>query len=230
MSHIDRIGNAPSPQFHPVSHFDLPGDVVHDKALSVAEKRAILSPGLPIFMRWNQIRRCARSPELRTPCAWMISSPLYSRSTQMTIPRPAAVRSCRFHGRRGQQTSSRANGSVGRRDGLLQRGADRHRGDQPLQLGNAGSAIGAGLQPRADLGRSVRTSCNRVADRRAADAKAGADHRACADDALAGAARQQQAAFVVGERPRPRTGASPRPSRPHHARARRTGRPRYDPH
>ena len=43
MSHIDRIGNAPSPQFHPVSHFDLPGDVVHDKALSVAEKRAILS-------------------------------------------------------------------------------------------------------------------------------------------------------------------------------------------
>ena len=43
MSQIDRIGNASSPQFHPVSHFDSPGDVIRDKALSAAEKRVILS-------------------------------------------------------------------------------------------------------------------------------------------------------------------------------------------
>ena len=71
--------------------------------------------------------------------------------------------------------------------------------------------------------------CDRIADRCAADAEAGADDGSGADDALGGAARQQHAALVVGERHPPRTGASPRPSRPRHARDRRTGRPRCGP-
>jgi hypothetical protein len=43
MSQTDRTANGLVGQFHPVSHYDSPADVVHDAALSAAEKRVILS-------------------------------------------------------------------------------------------------------------------------------------------------------------------------------------------
>jgi hypothetical protein len=43
MSQIDRSANGLNGQFHPVSHYDSPGDVLHDTALSNAEKRVVLS-------------------------------------------------------------------------------------------------------------------------------------------------------------------------------------------
>lgn len=43
MSRAGRISNISANLFHPVSHYDSPGDVVSDARLSVAEKRAILS-------------------------------------------------------------------------------------------------------------------------------------------------------------------------------------------
>jgi hypothetical protein len=43
MSQIDRTANGLIGQFHPVSHYHSPGDVLHDTAVSAAEKRVILS-------------------------------------------------------------------------------------------------------------------------------------------------------------------------------------------
>src|SRR6185295_10038165 len=53
---------------------------------------------------------------------------------------------------------------------LLGIGARRLR-DQPLQFGDAGAAIGAGLQFRPDLGGRPRARGDGVADRGTADAK-----------------------------------------------------------
>src|ERR1700728_619461 len=48
--------------------------------------------------------------------------------------------------------------------------------NQPLHLRNARAAIGAGFQPRADLGGCVCAGRDRVANCGAADAETGADH------------------------------------------------------
>src|SRR5689334_19982178 len=57
---------------------------------------------------------------------------------------------------------------------LLRRRHFRRR-NQTLQLGNAGAAIGAGLELGADLGGCARSARDRIADGAAADAEAGAD-------------------------------------------------------
>src|SRR5215472_493179 len=72
------------------------------------------------------------------------------------------------------------------RRGALRRRVDGHRTDQSFQLGNTGTAIGAGLEPCADLGCGERAACDCIADRRAADAEAGANDRTRADNAFAG--------------------------------------------
>ena len=56
--------------------------------------------------------------------------------------------------------------------------------NQPLQFRNAGAAIGAGLQLRADVGGGSRAGGDGVADRVAADAEAGADDRAGIGEAV----------------------------------------------
>ncbi len=43
MSQADRMANNVAAQFHPVSHYDTPEDVLQDAKLSSAEKRVILS-------------------------------------------------------------------------------------------------------------------------------------------------------------------------------------------
>ena len=43
MSKAERTTNNVEPLFHPVSHYDTPGDVVNDARLSTDEKRVILS-------------------------------------------------------------------------------------------------------------------------------------------------------------------------------------------
>jgi len=43
MSHADRLSNSLGGQFHPISHYDSPDDVLRDAKLSTAEKRLILS-------------------------------------------------------------------------------------------------------------------------------------------------------------------------------------------
>ena len=43
MSQADRMANHVADQFHPVSHYDTPEDVLHDGKLSSTEKRAVLS-------------------------------------------------------------------------------------------------------------------------------------------------------------------------------------------
>ena len=43
MSQADRITGSIDARFHTVSHYNSPADVLDDKALSAAEKRAILS-------------------------------------------------------------------------------------------------------------------------------------------------------------------------------------------
>src|SRR6266567_7485682 len=54
--------------------------------------------------------------------------------------------------------------------------------DQTLQFRNAGAAIGAGLQLHADLGGRSGARRDGVADRGAADPKAGADNRARSEE------------------------------------------------
>ena len=71
--------------------------------------------------------------------------------------------------------------------------------DQALQFRNAGAAIGAGLEPQADFGGRARARGNRLADRVAADAEAGADHRPRAREPLWRLAGQQHAPLIVGE-------------------------------
>src|SRR4051812_31676750 len=48
--------------------------------------------------------------------------------------------------------------------------------EQPLQFGNAGAAIGAGFQLRADLGGRTGARRDRVADGGATDAETGANY------------------------------------------------------
>lgn len=43
MSNADRISNVYQVDFHPVSHYDCPDEVLQDPALSTAERRSILS-------------------------------------------------------------------------------------------------------------------------------------------------------------------------------------------
>lgn len=43
MSYVNRNANIIDPLFHPVSHYNSPGDVSHDARLSTDEKRVILS-------------------------------------------------------------------------------------------------------------------------------------------------------------------------------------------
>jgi len=43
MSHADRTANNVEAFFHPVSHYESPGDVLNDARLSIDEKRVILS-------------------------------------------------------------------------------------------------------------------------------------------------------------------------------------------
>ncbi|MCP1972969.1 MULTISPECIES: hypothetical protein [Bradyrhizobium] len=43
MSHVNRNANIIDPLFHPVSHYNSPGDVLQDARLSTDEKRVILS-------------------------------------------------------------------------------------------------------------------------------------------------------------------------------------------
>src|SRR5690348_696291 len=43
MSEANRTSNVYEINFHPVSHYDSPGEVLRDRALSAAEKRTILS-------------------------------------------------------------------------------------------------------------------------------------------------------------------------------------------
>ena len=109
----------------------------------------------------------------------------------------------------------------------LRRSFDGALRDQPLQFGNAGAAIGAGLE----LGADARPRCARRSQwHRRSVARPTPKQAQTMGPVLAtpsvGAARQQQAALIVGERVQPRTGSSPRPSRRHHARGRRTGRSR----
>src|SRR4051795_7998569 len=73
------------------------------------------------------------------------------------------------------------------------------RRDQALQLGDAGAAIGAGLELCADLGGRARACDDGVADGAAADAEAGADDRTGRSRALAGLARQQHTPLLVGD-------------------------------
>src|SRR5438093_4980255 len=74
--------------------------------------------------------------------------------------------------------------------------------DQPLQLRNAGAAIGARFQPGTDVRRRTRAARDGIADGVAADAEAGADDRAGIRKAIYRFARQQHAALVVAERTR----------------------------
>lgn len=78
MSHADRTLHNPDAPYHPVSHYDSPGALLRDHALSTAEKRAILSswasdiyamesapclrkiPGLPQPMRLADILSALR--------------------------------------------------------------------------------------------------------------------------------------------------------------------------
>src|SRR3954453_5324632 len=71
------------------------------------------------------------------------------------------------------------------------------RRDQALQLGNAGAAIGAGLELYADLGGCARAWGDGVADGAAADTKAGADDRTGRTPALALLTGQQHAPLLV---------------------------------
>src|SRR3984957_17542260 len=50
--------------------------------------------------------------------------------------------------------------------------------DQALEFGNTRAAIGARLEPNTNFGGRTRAGGNRIAARIAADAEAGADHRA----------------------------------------------------
>src|SRR5882757_6695111 len=71
--------------------------------------------------------------------------------------------------------------------------------DQTLQFRNAGAAIGAGLQLHADLGGRSGARRDGVANRGAADPKAGADDRAGAGQPIDRFARQQHPALIVAE-------------------------------
>ena len=68
--------------------------------------------------------------------------------------------------------------------------------DQPLQLRNAGAAIGARFQPGTDVRRRTRAARDGIADGVAADAEAGADDRTGIGEAVGRFARQQHAALV----------------------------------
>src|SRR5882724_4545576 len=71
--------------------------------------------------------------------------------------------------------------------------------DQAFQFRNAGAAIGAGLQLHADLGSRSGARRDGVANRGAADPKAGADDRAGAGQSIDRFARQQHPALIVAE-------------------------------
>ena len=83
---------------------------------------------------------------------------------------------------------------------LLRHGIRRSLRDQPLQLRNAGAAIGAGFQLDADIGGGTCTGGDAVADGGAADAEAGADDRAGIGETVGRFARQQHAALVGAQR------------------------------
>src|SRR5512134_3282030 len=72
--------------------------------------------------------------------------------------------------------------------------------DQPLQLRNARTAIGARLQLRADVRRGTRAGGDGVADRVAAHAEAGTDDGTGISKAIDRLARKEHAALVVAER------------------------------
>src|SRR6202021_75434 len=71
--------------------------------------------------------------------------------------------------------------------------------DQALEFRNAGTAIGACLEPKTQFGDRARTRGNRVADRIAADAEAGANDRPRSREPLRGLAGQQHSPLIVGQ-------------------------------
>src|SRR5580698_8920304 len=71
--------------------------------------------------------------------------------------------------------------------------------DQALEFRNAGTAIGACLEPKTQFGGRARTRGNRIADCIAADTEAGADHRPRSREPLRRLARQQHSPLIVGQ-------------------------------
>src|SRR5258706_7288127 len=71
--------------------------------------------------------------------------------------------------------------------------------DQPLQFRNAGAAIGARLQLRADLGGAAGAGRDGIAKRVAADTEAGADDLAAAFEPVGGFARQPHPALILAD-------------------------------
>ena len=82
---------------------------------------------------------------------------------------------------------------------LLRYGTHISLRDQTLQFRKTRPAIGAGLQPRTDLGGGICAGRDRVADRGAPDAKTGANDGASTRQAVRRFARQQHPPFVISE-------------------------------